>query len=706
MVSRMEKNKNKAVHEQHIDSRFAIGFLSFFALLVSVYVLGNCRYLNLLSLEDRDFPAASTVNQASEVAEAKKVRLKSFDSVDDFKSYVDDGKRAYGGGVFEAEVLKTESEKAALSAAAAKSQPKVAAKIKKDNLPVPVNVADAKRFFSLGTNRLDGKSDIMQTGEINLFYSPENQFYWPSTSDPLLSSKSQDVSEGRTLIISAQPAESMAEVGSLAGSGDLLLSSDKILIFKNNVLASYGSGNATTSAELWRARINDGSRIIESKAIAGKLYLALETKIDAAHPCPIKPMLLKDEPLLIDCKDIYRPEDSILANAIYSVLELSLESGDLIKDVSFVGNSDNSTILMSDSSIYALWGQGGDYVALFTGFLKDKCRGLLPNYLLEKLSGLPNYDISLSAKEIELRALMSNWIDTFSPEEQTRIVNEITARLTDYLSGNYRGFERTGIAIADMKNFKILSETSVSGRLIDKTFISENDGELRVATVNGYGANKKINWLVTGKVGADAPEKETNDIYVFDRKLSLIGSFESLDLPAGICALSYSANKAFVSVCRPDGVFYAISLNARDGIGARGELKPVSSFAYLYSLSEGLALSVSKNDRKVQLAIFDVSLVTKPELRSVYDLNDYWADFDGNYQAFAADSQNKTFFLPASKGGYVFSYFGARLELKKAVGGFTASRSFMSEDHLYLVDDDKVEVFGGPDWGSIKSISF
>ena len=118
-----------------------------------------------------------------------------------------------------------------------------------------------------------------------------------------------------------------------------------------------------------------------------------------------------------------------------------------------------------------------------------------------------------------------------------------------------------------------------------------------------------------------------------------------------------------------------------------------------------LALAASKNDRKIKLSLFDVSLAAAPELRSSYDLNDYWADFDGNYAAFAEDKPNRLFFLPSLKGGYIFSYRGGRIELKKTAGNFSVSRAVFLNGYLYLVTDEKIEVYGGPDWDKVKSLN-
>jgi uncharacterized secreted protein with C-terminal beta-propeller domain len=708
MVPRVIQNKNKSWLKQPVDKKFAIIFLSIFAVLVGIYTLAICRYLCLSTSADVKSPAASVVQLPPEAKEAEKISLRPFASADEFKSYIDDGKRAYGDGVFESENLKLEIEKQALAAASTAKSAKAPIKAAAKNVVSDsVTPTDALKYFSLGVRQESGFTDIMQTGADKIFFSPESQSYSPAPADPvtskLLAARSEN--SGETLAIGLQPVESLALAGTIGAGGDLMLAGDTLLIFKNNLLTAFAADGASTSTDLWQARISDGSQITASKVISSKLYLVIETKIDNAYPCPIKPMLMREEPVIVNCKNIYHPESAVWADTIYSVLELDLVSGSISKEISFVGDRENSTVFVSDNSIYAMWGERGDYTAFFAGFLKDKCSGLLPDYLLEKSAELPKYDISLAAKELELRALISNWTNSLNASEQERITNELAVRMEGYLRDRYRDFERTGIAVAGLGSFDLTAERNIPGRIVDKSFADAKSGMLRVATVSGRGAAQKMAWLVTGKI-ADGLEKTVDNIYILDKQLIPAGYQENLDLGAGICAIKYAGNKAFVSTCGNDGIFHIVGLDKAEVTGLQGKLRTSGSVSYLYPISDELVLAVSKNDRKIKTSLFDVSLASKPELRSDYDLNDYWADFDGNFEAFAIDKENKLFFLPAGKGGYLFSYRGGRIEFKKAIGNLLVSRAKFSGSSLYMVGENGTEAFSAPEWKKAGSINF
>jgi uncharacterized secreted protein with C-terminal beta-propeller domain len=324
--------------------------------------------------------------------------------------------------------------------------------------------------------------------------------------------------------------------------------------------------------------------------------------------------------------------------------------------------------------------------------------------LLEKAAKLPSYNISLAAKEIELRALVSNWTLSLGSDEQKRIIGELLARLNDYLRDNYRDFERTGFLKADISTFEFVSINDIAGRIAHVSFIDEDEGDLRVATVSGRGAAQKMIWLVTGAADYSIKEKPISGMYVLDGGMKIIGAAEDLDLPARACAVRFEQKTAWISTCRQGDPLYIIGLMPPE-VDRTGELKLTDASSYLYPFEGEFLLTASKDARKIKMSFFDVALAYAPDEKSSYNLNDYWVDMDGNYQAFSVDEQAGLFFLPAAKGGRIFSYEHGQIKLEKTLGDFAPVRSFFSSGDLYLIGDNAVEVFGAADWNKIKSIN-
>jgi len=689
--SRLIKIPKKRIHKQAINARLAAAVLAFFALVVVIYLFANYKKSAMSDLVTGGVPAMNIVDDHGQSAgEGAVPDMTLFASLDDFKNYLDDGRRDYGGGIFE------EQKVAAESAAPANAKPaavKTAAKKIGDD---KIDGADAAKYLSLGLPP-ESAGDIIQLNGENIYFSPENQFYPPSgiVARPA----------GETKIFNADDPAALAQVSAIPQDGNFLVINNSLAVFLDNSLAVYDVAGEAVPRELWRARVGDDSRIVAAKPAGGKLYLALRTEIDPANPCPIKPLALREKSYIVDCAAIYHPQSPILVDSVFTILEIGALDGKISQNISFAGNSVNSALLFANGAVYAAWSQELDQISFFTDFLKNKCKSLLPNYLLEKSQNLSACAISRAAKEFELRGLLAGWFDSLSESEQTRISGEILVRLNDYLRDDYRNFEKTGIAKIDLGLFKFGAQTQIAGKIAGAGFMDEAGGNLRVLTVSGAGAEQKMNWFVTGKIDSENSRRTPNNAYILNGGLARLAAAENLDLPAGICAAKFFGERAFVSTCGINNPFYIIGFDSK-AIGLQGNIAAPANPAYLYPFEDGNLLAVSKNDRKIKISLIDSSLAAKPQNLSDYNLNDYWADFDANYRAFAQDGQGKRFFLPAARGGYVFSRADEMIKMEKNIGDFAVSRAFFRDGDLYLAGDDGIEVFGGNDLAKIKSIKF
>ncbi|PKP55212.1 MAG: hypothetical protein CVT89_09125, partial [Candidatus Altiarchaeales archaeon HGW-Altiarchaeales-2] len=94
----------------------------------------------------------------------------------------------------------------------------------------------------------------------------------------------------------------------------------------------------------------------------------------------------------------------------------------------------------------------------------------------------------------------------------------------------------------------------------------------------------------------------------------------------------------------------------------------------------------------MKISLFDVSDVKNPKESDKYLLDESWSDILNTHHAFLLDTKHEIFFLPGSKGGYVFSYKDDKLKLIKAVSEISARRAIYINDYLYIIGDDKIVV--------------
>jgi uncharacterized secreted protein with C-terminal beta-propeller domain len=104
----------------------------------------------------------------------------------------------------------------------------------------------------------------------------------------------------------------------------------------------------------------------------------------------------------------------------------------------------------------------------------------------------------------------------------------------------------------------------------------------------------------------------------------------------------------------------------------------------------------------VKISIFDVSSPESPVELDKYMLNEYWSDILTTHHAFLLDEKHEIFFLPATNGGYIFSYKDNRLKLLKVVSETIARRAIYIEDYLYVIGDNKITVLDETNWEQVK----
>jgi uncharacterized secreted protein with C-terminal beta-propeller domain len=615
--------------------------------------------------------------------------LNNFSSQDELKSYLSSGRRAADAGVFE-----DEKAKAADTASAVSAKEKNAAKTEKE---AAIGVPDMAKFFSLGEKPADRAGDIIELSGSKIYFSPLNQFYWPASA---IASRPP----GKTKIFNLADPGGVEQVGTIAQDGNFMVLDGALAVFLNNSLAVYDISAADSAIELWRGRVNKDSRIVGSEFLNGKFYLTVKTEIDPANPCPIKPLSIKEKAAVVDCSAIRYPSAPLPADSIFTIFEINPRSGEVARDVSLVAAADFS-LSLANGAIWAAWSYPADHIAFFADFLNVKCKGLLPNYILEKTSLLPKMEISRPAKEFELRGLFSEWFASLSKEEQTRIAGEITNRIEDYLRDRFGDFEQTFIAKIGLSDFPVLAQTQIGGRLAAADFGETGASGLRLIAVSGTGGAQNMQWFVSGKIGLNENEKTQNGIYLLDNELNQTAVARNLDIPAGICAARFGADNVYARVCRAGEPVYVLGFGAQS-IGLRGKMPLPSDSTYFYPFGGDMALAIFPNGRKIKMALFDLSSSGRPEKTAEYDINDYWVDFEANAASFAYDAESGLLFIPGARGGHIFSRADGRLDFQKSVGSIAVQRAFFEGSNLYIAGDAGIEIFGGEDFAELNSVEF
>ena len=532
--------------------------------------------------------------------------------------------------------------------------------------------------------------DIVKTDGKEIYFSSGKSYYWRRFMEII-----PPKIAGQVRVIKAFPPADLSLEAQIDKRGDLLLHKNILVIFSGNEILGYDISSPKEPEKKWKIELEDKNYLVGARLYKDKIYLITKTRIDTYHPCPIKPLSIEGVPFQIKCPDIYHPTVPVPVDVTYNAMVLNPKTGEIEKAVSFVGSSDGSVVYMSKNGIYITYSYYQSLITFFSNFFKEECKDIIPSWVIEKLEKLEGYDISDAAKFTEFTVIIEQYQSSLSDDERMRIENELTNRMADFYKEHKRELEKTGIVKIELDGFQMLTTGNVPGRPLNQFSLDEYKSCLRVATTIGGGF---------GMFGGGG--ESANDVYILDKDLKIIGSVKDLGLTERIYSVRFIEDKGYVVTFREIDPFYVIDLSDPKNPKLKGELKIPGYSSYLHPITKDKILGIGKENWRVKISFFDVSSPQEPIEKDKYILDESWSDILETHHAFLLDEKHEIFFLPGSKGGYVFSYKDNELELKRAVSNIRARRAIYINDYLYIIGDDKLIVLKELDWEKVNEIEF
>jgi len=523
--------------------------------------------------------------------------------------------------------------------------------------------------------------DIVKTDGKEIYFSSQSyRPYWGGFSVPYYY-------QGEIKVVKAFPPTDLEIETDIERNGDLLLYNGVLIVFSSDRIYGYDVSNPESPTEDWKVELN--SSIVGARLFGGKIYLITRKTIDYYYPCPITPVSRNGIPVVIECSRVYHPTTYVPVDVTYNVMVLNPGSGTVEKAVSFIGSSALSVVYMSENAVYVTYSYVGDIVTIYSNFLKEKCSDLIPSYVIEKVEKLKDYDISITAKMTELQIILEQYRSSLSSDDRLRLDNEMNDRMEDYVEEHKREIMKTGIAKIGL-DMEVLSSGNVPGTPLNQFSLDEYENHLRIATTISV-------WW-----GGES----ANDVYVLDRDLKIVGSVIDLGLEERIYSVRFLQDKGYMVTFRQIDPFFVLDLSNPTKPEVKGELKIPGYSSYLHPITKDKILGIGKDGSYVKLSLFDVYSAENPQEKDKYSLSEYWTDVLNTHHAFLLDDKHEIFFLPGSKGGYVFSYEDDDLELVKAVSDVRARRAIYIEDYLYIIGDNEIVVLDENSWEKVNDIEF
>jgi len=539
--------------------------------------------------------------------------------------------------------------------------------------------------------------DIVKTDGKEIYFSREGYYYWDQFDFETTRMIMPPQRNGGTSLIKAFPLADLALDVKIDKNGQLLLNKNVLVIFNGEKIYGYNVSDPKNPKEKWNVELDEQNYVIGARLYNGKIYLTTKERVDYDHPCLLEPLAVNGKPLAINCLNIYHPVTDMPADVIFTAFVINPESGNVEKNVAFVGSSESSVFYMSESAIYITYPFYQDLVKFTYNFFNEKGKDLIPASTLNKIKNLISYDISPTSKMTELGIITDKFLNSLDNDERLKIENEFQNRMADYYKANIRELQGTGLVKIGLDKFEVSANGSVPGTLLNQFSLDEYKDNLRVATTIGEGYFGMFNGISGGR-------KTVNDVYVLDKNLNITGSVKDLGIQEKIYSVRFLEDKGYVVTFRKTDPFYVLDLSVPNKPELVGELKIPGYSAYLHPITEDKILGIGKEGSQVKISLFDVANPKTPTEKSKYVLNEYWSEILNNHHAFLMDAKHEVFFLPGSQGGYIFSYKGDQLKLVKAVSNISAKRAIYINDYLYIIGDSQIIILNENDWAKVNKL--
>lgn len=360
---------------------------------------------------------------------------------------------------------------------------------------------------------------------------------------------------------------------------------------------------------------------------------------------------------------------------------------------------------------------------------------LLPPNVKQNITAImSDTNLSIWEKEVAIMDTLGDYFWSLTPEERRSLIDKIQVALSA---------EFVGTSITWSKIYKIsmsgldtaLTATgTVPGRVTDQFSMDEYKGYFRVATTSDIIRSFKVEKVVwsEGEVVIDEgtavrpppiviwPEiEQTNNVYVLDEDLKIIGRLENIEPGERIYATRYMGTYMFLVTFRRVDPLFAIDLSDPENPTIIGYVKIPGYSEYLhpygdhYLIGVGFEADEAGRIKGLKVSLFDVSDLKNVEEVSKVTITDRWAYTPvlGDHKAFLLNpikgyltvpvtvygeggSKNRLYVIDIGKNG--------NLTLRGEIAVGSAYRAAYIYDVIYAVGPETVTAI---DYGNMSVIN-
>ena len=236
--------------------------------------------------------------------------------------------------------------------------------------------------------------------------------------------------------------------------------------------------------------------------------------------------------------------------------------------------------------------------------------------------------------------------------------------------------------------------SKVPGRILNQFSMDEHDGYFRIATTEGHLSQSR------------AETTSTNNLYVLNKKLEIVGELEDLAPGESIYSVRFMGKRAYVVTFKKVDPLFVIDLSKPTKPSVLGKLKIPGYSDYLHPYDENHIIGVGKDTveaeegdfawyQGIKMALFDVSDVENPKELHKVIIGDRGTDSPAlsDHKAFLFDREKNLLALPVTvaevKDKSVPNQYGEYLFQGAHIYDLTLENGFVLRGRVTHYDNDE-----------------
>ncbi len=366
--------------------------------------------------------------------------------------------------------------------------------------------------------------------------------------------------------------------------------------------------------------------------------------------------------------NIYYIANTSIVDPMYTIiLALDIETGEHSEQAIIQDYADR--IYMSLNNLYVLVDKRFDYDIAVRSVLE----GILPKLpddlkktVEEILSNNTSIDVFLLDR---LSYKLSQWFDSLPREEQVEVIREVF----NVLSNEYLTV-KTGIYKFTVKGLELnlVASGEVPGRVLDQFAMDEYKGYFRIATT----VEKPVLVNTTYYPYVDIRFNTTNNIYVLDENLEVIGKLEDLAPSEQVYSARFMGDILFLVTYRRVDPLFAINLTDPRKPEVIGYVKIPGYSEYLHPFKNNLLIGVGiESDTYGRPLGLKISVFNVTDLRDIKEVSTIV--FEGDYVASPVLYDHRAFVLNYDKNYMLIPIYGV-------IYGATDSNKYLTPG-IYMI---------------------